>query len=595
MKRVLMFPEPFPDEDFRSIIFRYHLRSSNIDFSESKLELFGTNSYKQTIIPRRLNYLMEVLPIGNTLSKEAFLYEHTWYGLYKVFYEPERINRTLNIIYGEGDNGKVGVGITTKATQSILSADIKYCPICVSEDELLYGEVYVHRGHQIEFLESCPKHNIKLETKCSNCGEVYGNTESGMLLRSSYCNCGSDLKKVKVSDSDEIIQLQYQLHNDLVLLRERHWDINVDILCHQLLGYLYRSKYISLKNIFSKKKMIEDFINHYSFDVLKKFNISKEDISTFYFFATLFKRDSMSNFIAFYLLLIHYFTPSVESFLQDNTEISSPIFYGNGPWACKNERCVNYNVPSIKKCVRKIVNSENEMCSLKYSCDSCGHATLLKGKIDEIYSLSNYKDKYEKKKDSYIDIITGENKRLRETRRTMISILKQGLDSRKKIYLENEAAYTWLMKYDRHWLISRLPPVRDRKARKINFVQLDIELLNKIKNAVGLLDPNYPLRITKQTVSNLLESADRNGLKNYKNLLPLSSQELERHVESRKDFLIRSIPRFYEKFVNRGITSMNIYFFKSATATFYKLNAEENIEIEREIYKFLETQNALIQ
>lgn len=85
MSRILMFPEPFPDEDFRSIIFRYHVRSANADFSESKFELFGTTSYKQTVFPRRLNYLLGKLPIGSTLSKELLLYNHTWYGLYKVF------------------------------------------------------------------------------------------------------------------------------------------------------------------------------------------------------------------------------------------------------------------------------------------------------------------------------------------------------------------------------------------------------------------------------------------------------------------------------------------------------------------------------
>ncbi|MEK5358052.1 TnsD family Tn7-like transposition protein [Paenibacillus sp. FSL L8-0709] len=601
MKRILMFPEPFPDEDFRSIIFRYHLRSANFNFFESKFELFGTTSYKQTVFPRRLNYLMEKLPLGNTLSKDLLLYEHTWYGLYKVFYMPERINRTMKVINGEDDNKNGFDGLSQWTAQSVLSTDIKYCPLCVSEDEEIYGEVYVHRGHQIDFLKSCPKHNVLLASECTECGEVYANSNSGMLLRSRYCDCGSAMKIVKVSNSDEIVRLQYELYNDLVLLRERHMEVNVDILYHQLIGFLYRGKYISLKNIFYKKKMIVDFITYYSVNTLEKVNISVEEISTQYFYIQLFKRDSMSNFISFYLLLIRFFASSLDIFLLDEAAISSPIFYGNGPWACKNSRCENYNLPLIKKCVRKIGYKE-ELYRMKYSCNKCGYSTMLRGADGKDHKLICFKDK-NVIPDSELDYVrpgmnikVGNSTRLNETRGKMVSILEKGLNSRKKIRNENDAVYIWLMRHDREWLQARLPPKTDRKAPKTDFAQLDNELLIKIKNAARTLDPNYPIRITKQTVSNLLEATDRNRLKTYRaSLLPLSYQELEKYTESRKDFLIRSIPRFYQKFVNHGITSMNIYQFKSATATFYQVEAEENIEIEKEIYRFLEEQNALIQ
>ncbi|UQZ33639.1 hypothetical protein C2I18_08850 [Paenibacillus sp. PK3_47] len=600
MKRILMFPEPFPDEDFRSIIFRYHLRSANADFSESKFELFGINSYKQTVFPRKLNYLIDKLPIGNTFSKDSLLYQHTWYGLYQVFYMPERINRTLKIISGESYNQNVFDGFSQSTTQSVLSKEIKYCPLCVSEDEEIYGELYVHRGHQVDFLKSCPKHNVLLVTECPECREDYANASSGVLLKTKYCDCGSALKVVKVNDADEIVRFQYQLFNDLVLLRERYMEVSVDVLYHQLIEFLYKGRYIGLKNNFYKKKMIADFIDYYSANTLEKVNISVDEISTTYFFAQLFKRESLSNFISFYLLLIRFFASSLEIIFLDREGISSPIFYGNGPWACKNNRCKNYNIPLIRKCVRKIGYSA-DVYRLKYSCHKCGCSTMFRGSNGIDYKITTYKDNnlipeieignlrpQERNKEKDIA-------RLNDTRDKMVSILKKGLENRKKIRNENIAVYEWLIKHDREWLQARLPEI-NKKARKIDFAQLDKELLIKIKNVAKDIDPNYPFRITKQTVCNLLETTDRNRLKTYRApLLPLSYQEIEQYIESRKDFLIRSIPRFYRKLVSRGITSMNIYLFKSATAAFYQVDAEENIEIEKEIIRFLEERNALIQ
>ncbi|WP_339245099.1 TniQ family protein [Paenibacillus sp. FSL R10-2796] len=314
MSRILMFPEPFPDEDFRSIIFRYHVRSANADFSESKFELFGTTSYKQTVFPRRLNYLLGKLPIGSTLSKELLLYNHTWYGLYKVFYMPERFNRTLKIINGESGRKSEFDGFSHRMAQSILSKDIKYCPVCVNEDEEMYGEAYVHRGDQIDFLISCPQHNVLLENKCAECGEAYAHSESGILLRSKYCGCGSKMKIVRVGSSGEIVKFQCEIYNDLVILRERHLDVNVDILYHQLIGYLYREKYIGITGKIHKKILIKDFLTHYSIEKLNGINISKDNISTNHFRTQFLNRVSMSNFIGFYLLLIRFLESSLQKF-----------------------------------------------------------------------------------------------------------------------------------------------------------------------------------------------------------------------------------------------------------------------------------------
>lgn len=101
MTSIISFPEPFPDEDFRSIVFRYHLRSANKEFNESRLELFGTQSYKLPLFPKNLNHLVNKLPKGHRFSINGLLFDHTWFGLYKVFLSADRQMRVFsNIRYG---------------------------------------------------------------------------------------------------------------------------------------------------------------------------------------------------------------------------------------------------------------------------------------------------------------------------------------------------------------------------------------------------------------------------------------------------------------------------------------------------------------
>jgi hypothetical protein len=140
MGHIVGFPEPFPDEDFRSIVFRYHVRSPNVEFYESRFELFGVRSYKQTMFPKRLKYLFDNLPVGHTFTIDQFLYEHTWYGLYKAFFTPDRNKQMLYNITEDSSLKRNPKGQPAIHAQSILASEIKYCPLCMEADDKRFGE-----------------------------------------------------------------------------------------------------------------------------------------------------------------------------------------------------------------------------------------------------------------------------------------------------------------------------------------------------------------------------------------------------------------------------------------------------------------------
>lgn len=151
MIRLLTFPEPLPDEDFRSLVFRYHIRSGNSEIMQSKHDLFGVHSYKHTFFPKHLQVLLNRLPVGHSFTLEQILYDYTWYGLYRAFFTEERHNVMLNAIMDSSADHRNPKGQPATTSNTIISGEIKYCTLCAISDYKQYGEIYLHQRHQISF------------------------------------------------------------------------------------------------------------------------------------------------------------------------------------------------------------------------------------------------------------------------------------------------------------------------------------------------------------------------------------------------------------------------------------------------------------
>ncbi|CAH8773158.1 hypothetical protein [Paenibacillus dendritiformis] len=61
MTKLSFFPTPYEGEDFRSTIYRYHIQSSNREFMESKMDLFGLKSDKNQVFGRNMEHLIQRL------------------------------------------------------------------------------------------------------------------------------------------------------------------------------------------------------------------------------------------------------------------------------------------------------------------------------------------------------------------------------------------------------------------------------------------------------------------------------------------------------------------------------------------------------
>ncbi|MDH6372522.1 putative RNA-binding Zn-ribbon protein involved in translation (DUF1610 family) [Paenibacillus sp. PastF-3] len=601
MKRLIYFPIPLPDEDFRSLIFRYHVRSGNSEIIQSKYDLFGVRSYKHTFFPRGLQILLERLPLGHTFTLDQFIYDHSWYGLYQAFFTKKRHISMLNVIKNGSANQRNVKGQPNTTYDSVISTEVRYCPQCVYNDYEQFGEVYIHRKHQVSFLECCPSHSVRLVSKCHVCNCQYGSNESGQLLREPYCKNGHALLVETVDDNESGNKLQSALMDDLLYVRDHCKDLSVQEIKIKFYEQLFAKDYVTLRGSIQKKQLLHDFVKWLAEqkDIII-FNL--KSLESMYFKNSLLKTDSMTQFIKFYLLLATFLSGSLKKLLSERKPYALPIPFGNGPWSCYYPMCSYKDIPKISKCTRSVINGRTGVFLIRYYCPSCGRQNIIRGSHSGIISTwtksstevdgstipSEVVIAYEQ-----IAVGVGVTTSSLNRRMKMEEILADNLfHSRSEIRNIDQSLYCWLMSNDKEWLEQVLPDRIPRDKVKLDFEALDKQLLLKIQIAVSRIDPEYKSPIRRGTIINLLDPSDGNQVRHYLHQLPLSMKEIDKEVENTKVFLIRSIPRHYSKITNGGTATMTVNEFKRKASVSYHLHGDK--EVDNHIRMFLQKKGALI-
>jgi predicted nucleic acid-binding Zn-ribbon protein len=366
MHRLLHFPEGYPDEDFRSIIYRYHVRSGNTSMAETKKELFDVKTEKFWQFPRKLSTLLNRLPLGHNMTDEEVL-SHTWFPLIRPFITDERLSPVYkDIMYGDGPRfvGRV----VEKKQLTYLSKEIKYCPYCMDEDFKKYGESYVHLSHQMSFVEHCPKHKVKLSEVCQKCGKIFSKIQQGVLTSVPCCQ---DVEFTKTTHDNKVEKLKGHFLNELIYFKNNVFKLNCNSLYSKLIIKLNKNGYIDLLGNIDKKRLMLDVLEYYQKDFLNKIGyykntyiLSKTELLLF------LNPKHMTRFIYLYLLVILFLSGSIKNFICSHERpYSIPIPFGNGPWECYNPICPLYKVKTIYKCGRRY---RSNRFTVKFCCETCG-------------------------------------------------------------------------------------------------------------------------------------------------------------------------------------------------------------------------------
>ena len=156
MDRLLLFPEPFPDESLYSLAVRYHRLVANDSYRRTSQELFGT--YSRTcgsVLPCCLGPLSQRLE--GQYSVAELVETRTLLPLYRPFLSEKAYESTFQCMQGtQGSGLKMSLGMT--ASGLLKHASFRYCEACRQYDADNYGVPYWHRIHMTAGVCTCPHH-----------------------------------------------------------------------------------------------------------------------------------------------------------------------------------------------------------------------------------------------------------------------------------------------------------------------------------------------------------------------------------------------------------------------------------------------------
>ncbi|NQX71811.1 TniQ family protein [Paenibacillus alba] len=616
-KTLSFFPSPYPDEDFRSVIYRYHLRTLNKNYSRTKQELFNFKSNKINCFPRNLSFLISQLPIESGLSEEYIINNHTLLPLFILFMSERRRQQVIEDIVTGTENVKSYAGKLSSLggrSWSHFSEHIQYCQACMKNSYHKYGEIYVHRIHQLEFISVCPMHRLRLISHCPHCGVVLSKPKSEWLPSIPCCINGHDLTNPLPSQVD-LCDWSENFNSDSKFLLKYYTNFSNDHIYQKIIGLCWNKGYFTYSGKVRIQTIQKDFLSYYPSDFLNSFSfISDLNQPDRFWRIALTKGYKLQN-IAFYLLLIRFLAGSVEEFINSQLpNICYPIPFGNGPWSCINTLCNDYNKKGIKSCDRSNINSS--IMQVRFACPKCGsrytwkwdlknqvgrkpvityrgdhwNKTILKlysegmrlKEISEklgitmtnthlsierltglILDRETDKDAARAKahhilENDSISIKAAEKISLKEHRERILSIInEEPYLSRLAISKKARTSYSRLMKIDREWMENSLPQVK--RSTSLDFDILDKEFTTKVKQVCEQLYNSNPRnRIKRNTVLSLMDSGDISMIKRHLMQLPRTALVLLEYEETNNNFLERRLPRDVAELIRRGYRNVTL-------------------------------------
>jgi|GEM_PF-5987076 len=606
---MIVLPEAFPDEDFRSVVCRYNHRTSDC-FSESKKELFGQLSSKNPLFQTNLKYLYQNLPAGYTRKVEDIISQNTWYGFVRVWLSKSDQMEFLKQIYEGTDYSYL---VTKYLPKDLFSDSIRFCPKCMEHDYAHWGTCYIHRAHQLSFMDFCPHHSMKLITKCNHCGTRLSSKTGDWMVHTPYCNKGHDLRTncIAIDQTTLISKIKLRLYSLIISFRDNKNDIDAEFLHYKLLSFAWERGYIHYKGQIRKAELITAINEYYPYEIQKEFKLNLQFCSQ-HFKAMLLTQKSLKNNVLFNMLLLLFFTEDFESFLKFEAPIVNTIPFGSGPWVCKNFMCRYHKQHVVTKCMR-IQKISGSLCIVgEFKCPYCGciyskrwnpdkHENegylirdlgpVWKDKVAELY-LEGYsayqivqmtgasyqtvqrflKNKYGQSK----KLSTSDVRSIKEIRAASeeiaVSSLKESLQQKRERLLElldqhptasryqlmkmDTAAYNTLLQLDRDWMEERLPNPLPRGAGKLDFSTQDKELSQQITQFIRQLQTNYDRQICQSVILKCLSKLTRSRLLNNRNRFPESWEVIQQGIESIDEYVKRALPLIIANLKVKGISKV---------------------------------------
>ncbi|MCM3341603.1 TnsD family transposase [Paenibacillus sp. MER TA 81-3] len=601
MSRLAFFPQPYLDEDFRSIIYRYHLMSPNQIFPDTKEELFELRSHKNPMFLANLIKLYEKLPDRHPFESGYFINHHTWARLISCFLtRTDRNNEDERIRTHSGNYNNNMLNVT-----KLFSKQVKYCPKCLYEDYEKYGECYVHRAHQFDFMTCCHLHRVELIDYCPDCNCPLSKDYAETLLSKPQCpSCSNAIKVKKIRSESSIYDYQNTLLEDLYTLNSLSGIIHAEYIQSKIMMKMWEINLIHYRGRFMRSELLKKIVDSHSPEILEVTGLKADTLLSRHFAGRFLQPHNIRTHILFYVLLIRYLFSSVTNFLNYEHPIANPIPFGHGPWECLNPICTQKGKKIIQRCERKLKISGGISITTTFQCAVCGFTYskrwmrgrqepnkplivsmghLWYGRVETLY-LEGFTPYQIHKETGFSETaINSCIKKMKKTRLTLsghnpplipsdtiqaneqmaattrdetkesyrLTLLQtaQVNQTNKRLFLlrMHPREYNWLCRNDSTWLDEHFPRKKAFKA-KIDLHSFDEILSQKIRTIAAELKEDSNFQIRKYTILNRLSPLEKSRLQSFnEDRLPASHKALNESIEKIDSYLMRSVARVATK------------------------------------------------
>ncbi|MFC0416752.1 TnsD family transposase [Cytobacillus solani] len=573
------FTNPYPDELMYSAIARYHFYSGNIDCKDTLEEVFQS----RTVIPSveiGSHFSVLVEQFGSNYSVESLLAKHTIYPFYAPFLSKNRQKELLHDVQGDGKGLYIRLGMVAGG---ICKKDwLCYCPECAANDIDQYGEPYIHREHQLQGIDFCAHHELKLKKY------PVDPSKQSRIEFIRFDKRSLNLSMIQEVEPKEFEAIQIALAKKAYQLLQ----VPIDRFSRESINHKYRvllreRKLITTSNRVRQNELYKAFQSKFPKGFLVKYE-SEIDVDDEYNWLRIITRNLKRHSHPFrHLLMLYFLEQDVDSFLQVETDTGP---FGCGPWPCLNKAANHY-----KECVIPEVNVTRDFKSKApigtFEC-SCGFIYARKGPdrlSGDKYRIGRIK--------VFGDVWNGKLRELKaegtHSARTLAKML--GVDSKTvKKYLsleikieglsENDIPsmlliyrkqllkgmrqcpiysrtqirkcfpkeYMYLYRHDKEWLFEHLPIIREKKNNLaiVDWASRDREYHSKVEKLYKeLIELDKPVRITISIIGKRLGILS--NLDKHLDKLPQTKKLLSETTESTQQFQIRRCCKIIDRILQR--------------------------------------------
>lgn len=594
LMRLGHFPTPHPDELLYSLCARFSARVRYSNVKSVLEELFGTRDATAAVdLPNNIGHLSAALPTGSSLTSERLIYRHTLLPFFSAFLPPERVVQLeADICDDRGQAGYMRSGLM--ASRIPTPGHLRFCPVCIQEDALLFEVAYWHRTHQASGVEVCPTHRVFLEDSSVSRGPSRNNLQ--FITADEAARAGQP-RLIDPSDRDH--QTLLRIARDVTwLLAHPISGSELSELQSRYLGMLAERGLATYTGSIHVKGLLAEFTAHYSPPLLKLLHCELRggDVEKTNWLLRLVRPSKHARHPLYHLLLIQFFGCTAEEFFQLPKELRP---FGEGPWPCLNPAATHYKRPLIMECQLGYRLRYGKPTG-KFSCE-CGFAYARTGpdsspddksRVGKIISFgqvweASLKHLWQESSLSISDVakrlgvdpltvrrhaarleisLSRSDKRLKPLARTAqlkgnaVSASREkkrrgyrskwvsAMKLRREITLKALRSklpreYAWLRQNDSEWLEGHKPRPqrRNQPASGVDWKRRDAEYAAAVRAAASRLReaPGRPVQVTRTAIGRTVGAITLLRQKLYK--MPLTAQVLTGLVETREQYAVRRV------------------------------------------------------